>query len=70
VRLIKDDFLRFILLTNIALISGSIAIGLVFGCFYGVIVIALIIVFLFSTLRMGLKSITKTKKRRHRKVNY
>jgi len=50
VKLLKDDFLRFLLLAIIALICGSIGIAYAFGCLYGLFALALIVLFALGAL--------------------
>jgi membrane protein required for beta-lactamase induction len=68
VRLLRDDFLRFMLLTIIALLCGSGGIALVFGCLYGTVVVALIVIFALGALHIRFNSKNKRqapRKRRH-----
>ena len=52
VKLLRDDYLRFILLTIIELFCGSGGVALVFGCLYGTVVMALIVLFALGALHI------------------
>jgi Kef-type K+ transport system membrane component KefB len=50
IKLVKDDFLRFLLLAIIIIISGSVGVAHAFGCLYGSFVLALIVLFALGAL--------------------
>jgi small-conductance mechanosensitive channel len=68
VRLIKDDFLRFLLLAIIAFVCGSVGVACAFGCLYGTFVLALIVLFGLGALLIHNNS--NEKHRSKKGVNY
>ena len=50
VKLLSEDFLRFVLLAIIVLVSGSIGIAFAFGQVFGTVIIAMVILFTLGAL--------------------
>jgi len=64
--LVKDDFLRFLLLALILLVFASTETALLLGCSYGLRVLGLLILFLFSAILFWTRTIVKYGRRTRR----
>ena len=47
---IKDDFLKFLFLTTIVLVLGSTGVAVSYGCWGGILLLALIMLFILVAL--------------------
>jgi uncharacterized membrane protein YedE/YeeE len=64
VKLIREDFLRFILIAIICLVFASSETALLFGCVYGLLVLGLIVMFALVALFLWMKFATELQKAR------